>query len=642
MIIIQKSTNNIFFIAVLNSMKSCDEDKGLKKELGLFEVFAIASGAMISSGLFILPAIAYLETGASVIISYFIATLLMLPTLLSASELTTAMPKCGGDYFFIDRSMGPALGTIGGTASWFALSAKTAFALIGIGAFVQLFNPGLSDFNLKLIAVVFCIIFTGINLAGVKHAGKTQVYLVAGLLSILVLYIIIGFFYIEPSRFQPFTPYGYGSIIATAGIVFVSFMGLIKVCSVAEEIERPKRNIPLGMLLAWGVVSALYILVVSVTVGLLDHTVLTSTLMPISKGAEVFAGEIGLIVLGVAAVLAFITTANAGILSSSRYPWALSKDQLLPAFFSKLTKKGTPLISILFTSGFMISIILFLDLGGLVKIASTLVLLLYILVNLSVIMMRESKIRNYCPSFSSPFYPLVQIVGIVGYIWLIFQMGITSIGIVGVFIGGGFLWYWFFARDKIWREYSLLHVVERITGQKSTGYLVDEELREILIDRDRLHEKRFENLIKNCEILDLHKLLNPDELSTVLSEKLCDRLDIDKVKLCNLLKSKKYDSNVVLHPGIAIFSHLIKGREKLDIVLVRTRKGLIVSKHIDPIYSFFIIVASDDQQNFYWHSIMWVAQIAEQDDFQDNWLKAENKKELRKVFLDAWKKREIY
>jgi basic amino acid/polyamine antiporter, APA family len=621
-------------------MISDKTDGSLKKELGLFEVFAIASGAMISSGLFILPAIAYQETGASVIVSYLIATLLMIPTLLSASELTTAMPKAGGNYFFIDRSLGPALGTIGGVSSWFALSAKTAFALIGIGAFVQLFNPGLTDFNLKMIAIIFCIIFTVINLVGVKHAGKTQVYLVVGLLSILVFYVIVGFFYIEPSRFQPFAPHGYGSIFATAGAIFVAFMGLIQVCSVSEEIEKPKRNIPLGMLLAWSIVSALYILVVTVTVGLLDHTVLTSTLMPISKGAEVFAGEIGLIILGVAAILAFITTANAGILSSSRYPLALSKDQLLPGFFSKLSKKGTPFISILFTSGFMISIILFLDLEGLVKVASTLVLLMYVLTNLSVISMRESKIRNYRPSFSSPVYPLVQIGGIVGYSWLIFQMGIISITIVGCFICGGYVWYWFFARDKIWREYSLLYVVERITGEKNTSYLLNEELREILIERDSLHEKRFEILIKNCEILDLHKLLTMDKLSSELSKKLSDRLDINEDELYDFLKSKECDSNIVIHPGIGIFSYLIKGKEKLDIVLVRTKKGLIISKDIDPIYTFFIIVASEDQQHFYWHSLMWVTQIVDQEGFQNDWLEAKNKEELRNFFLTAWKKRE--
>ncbi|MFW6121153.1 MAG: APC family permease, partial [Petrotogales bacterium] len=434
------------------------KETGLKRELGLFEVFCIAAGAMISSGLFILPGLAYAKTGASVIISYLIASLLIVPTLLSKAELATAMPKAGGDYFFIDRSMGPAVGTVGGFASWFSLASKTAFALIGIGAFVQLFNPSLTDMNLKIIAVAFCIIFTVINLFGVKHAGKTQVILVTGLVSILVFYVIVGFFYIEPSRFQPFTTHGIGSIFATAGFVFVSFMGLTKVCSVAEEVCKPKRNIPLGIFLAWGIVSALYISVVSVTIGLLEHITLTSSLMPISKGAEVFMGEFGLIILGVAAALAFITTANAGLLSSSRYPMALSKDQLLPGFFSKISKKGTPVISILFTSGFMICIILFLDLEGLVKTASTLVLLLFIFVNLSLIMMRESKLRYYRPSFRSPFYPWVQIAGIIGYSFLIFEMGIIPMVFVGCFVMVGFLWYWFFARDKIWREYSLLHV----------------------------------------------------------------------------------------------------------------------------------------------------------------------------------------
>ncbi len=619
-------------------MKSGKEDKSLKKELGLFEVFSIASGAMISSGLFILPAIAYQQTGASVIVSYFIATLLMLPTLLSASELTTAMPKCGGDYFFIDRSMGPALGTIGGTASWFALSAKTAFALFGIGAFVQLFNPGLSDFNLKIIAVVFCIIFTAINLTGVKHAGRTQVYLVVGLLSILVLYIVIGFFFIETSRFQPLMPYGFGSIFATAGIVFVSFMGLIKVCSVAEEIKKPKRNIPLGMFLAWGVVSALYILVVTVTVGLLDHNDLTKTLMPISRGAAVFAGEIGLIILGVAAVLAFITTANAGILSSSRYPWALSKDQLLPGFFSKLTKKGTPVISILFTSGFMISIILFLDLEGLVKVASTLVLLLYILVNMSVVMMRESKIRNYCPSFSSPFYPFIQIVGIGGYIWLIFQMGISSIVIVGVFIFGGLVWYWFFARDKIWREYSLLHVLERVTGEKKTGYLVDEELREILIERDNLEEQRFKKIVRNCEVIDLYKYMRPDKFAWLVANKLSSKLNVKSDKLYEFLREKERDSNVVTHPGVGIISHTIKGKNKFEILLVRSKMGIILSDKIDPIHSFFIIVSSEDQKNFHMHAIMWIIQLSEQRGFDEKWINAKDKNELKDIILDFWEK----
>ncbi len=620
-------------------MGECEETKGLRKELGLLGIFCIASGAMISSGLFILPGLAYAKTGSSVVISYLIASIIMIPTLLSKAELATAMPKAGGDYFFIDRSMGPAIGTIGGLASWFALSSKTAFALIGIGAFVQLFNPGLTDFNIKLIAVGFCILFTIINLYGVKHAGKTQVILVAGLTSILIFYIVVGFFFIQPSRFEPFTTNGIAPIFATAGFIFVSYMGLTKVCSIAEEIKKPKRNIPLGMFLAWSIVSALYILVVFVTVGLLEHKTLTSSLMPISLGAEIFLGEIGLIVLGVAAVLAFITTANAGLLSSSRYPMAMSKDQLLPGFFSKISKRGTPVASILFTSGFMICIILFLDLEGLVKTASTIVLLLFIFVNLSIIMMRESKIRHYRPSFRSPFYPWIQIAGIIGYSFLIFEMGFVPLVFVGCFIGFGFGWYWFFARDKIWREYSILHVVERITGEKSTGHLLDEELREILMGRDDIDEKRFEQFVKNCKVFDLDKYLLPDEFAKLMAHELAGRLDIDERNLYDLFKKKETDSNIVVHPGVAILSHTIKGRDKFEMILVRSKKGLIISDNVDPIHSFFLIVASPDQQSFYLHSLMWIIQIAEETDFEEEWVKAQDSKELKNIILQSWKKR---
>lgn len=617
------------------------QDCGLRKDLRLMEVFCIASGAMISSGLFVLPGLAYAKTGSSVIFAYLIASVLYIPVLFSMSELTTAMPKSGGDYFFIDRSIGPALGTVGGLTSWFALTAKTAFALIGIGAFVQLFVPGINEFHIKIIAVGFCVLFAGINLAGVKHAGKTQIYLVAGLISILLIYILVGMFFIRPSQFEPVFTQGTGSVFATAGFIFISFMGLTKVCSIAEEIHKPKHTIPRGMFLAWGLISLLYVAVVTVTVGVLDHGVLMSSLMPISKGAEVFMGNPGLVALGIAAVLAFITTANAGLLSSSRYPMAMAKDQLLPHLLSRLSKRGCPTISIMVTTGFMIIMITLLDIEGLVKAASTMVLLLFILVNLSLIMMRESKIRHYRPSFKSPGYPVVQIIGIIGYSVLLFEMGMFPLVLAGCFVVIGLGWYWFFARDKIWREYTLLHVVERLTGKKNTGYLVDEELREILIQRDNLEEQRFENIISNCEVVELYKYVLPDKFNQLVAHKLADRMDTDRDSLYKLLKQKE-DSTVVVHPGIAVFSHEIKGKNKFDMLLVRSKKGMIISKDADPIHAFIFIVASPDQKHFYLHSLMWIVQIAEQTGFEEAWVQAEDGDELRKILLDAWKKREHY
>ena len=130
--------------------------------------------------------------------------------------------------------------------------------------------------------------------------------------------------------------------------------------------------------------------------------------------------------LGAAALLAFATTANAGLLAASRTPMAMSRDELMPRFFGKVSRYGTPSHSILFTSGLMILSILFLPLENLVKAASTMMLLLLMLVNLSVIVMRESNIKYYKPSFRSPLYPWIQILGIIMYGFLIYKMGIFS------------------------------------------------------------------------------------------------------------------------------------------------------------------------------------------------------------------------
>ena len=290
----------------------------------------------------------------------------------------------------------------------------------------------------------------------------------------------------------------------------------------------------------------------------------------------------------------------------------------------------------------MIVVILFLDLKDLVKTASLLKILLFLFVMISLIVMRESKIRNYQPKFRSPFYPYLQIIGIFGLIFLIIEMGIIPMLIVGFFILFSLSWYLIFARDKIWREYSLLHIIEKVTGKKSTGYLVDEELREVLIERDQLEEKRFEDVIKNCEVIDLYKYILPDKLALLLAERLTKRIDINIEKLYKYLRKRERDSNVVVHPGIAVVSHIIKGKEKFELIIVRSRKGIIVSDKIDPIRAFFVIVSTKDKKSLYLHTLMWLIQIAEEIDFEEEWIKAKNVDELREIILKSWKKNRYF
>ncbi|GAI74293.1 unnamed protein product [marine sediment metagenome] len=204
---------------------------------------------------------------------------------------------------------------------------------------------------------------------------------------------------------------------------------MVTKAAIAEEVKQPGRNLPLGMLLAWFIVTLFYIGVIVITVGVLDVAELEDmyqqgNIMPVSLAANKFMGLPGFAILSFAAIAAFVTTANGGILAASRSPMAMSRDQLLPPFLAHVSPRfKTPHSSILLTSGFMITAIVFLDIELLVKTASTLMIILFILVNASVIIMRESRIQSYRPKFKSPLYPYIHILAIVTYGALIIDMG---------------------------------------------------------------------------------------------------------------------------------------------------------------------------------------------------------------------------
>ena len=114
---------------------------------------------MFSSGFFLLPGLASAQAGPSVVLAYLIGGIMVLPAMLSAAELSTAMPRAGGPYYFLDRSLGPMVGTVGGLGTWMALIFKSAFALVGMGAYLAIFY----EIPIKPFAVGFTLFFTALN-----------------------------------------------------------------------------------------------------------------------------------------------------------------------------------------------------------------------------------------------------------------------------------------------------------------------------------------------------------------------------------------------------------------------------------------------------------------------------------------------
>jgi len=613
----------------------------LKKELGTGAIFCIAAGAMISSGLFVLPGLAFARAGPAVILAYLVASLMVIPSLLAKAELATAMPKAGGTYFYIERSLGPAVGVFGGLANWFSLSLKSAFALMGMGVFAVLIYPQITELQIKLVAVGCCLLFTLLNLISVKGTGRFQIGLVAGLLTLLLVYFIRGVGSIDVHRYTPFAPHGLGSVLATAGLVFISFGGVTKVASIAEEARDPRRSIPLGMFLAFAVVALFYLAVVSVTVGVTDAALLSGSRTPISVGANALAGPIGGIIMAAAGLMAFITTANAGILSASRFPMAMSRDQLLPRFFQRVNRRfQTPYVSILLTSSFMISCILFLSLEDLIKTASTFMILLFLFVNVSLIIMRASKIPNYRPTFRAPLCPWLQIAGIIVYGFLIFEMGRIPLLTTVAFALVGYVWYLIYVQKRVSRRSALMHVVERITAKELAGVTLRDELREIVKERDQIVEDRFDRLIKGAEILDIPASVSSAGAFDRIARLLSPKLNIAHEELLKLFLDREKQSSTIIRPGLAIPHIIVPGEHLFEILLVRCCQGIRFPDVEEPINTMFILAGSLDERNYHLRALMAIAQVVQETEFEKRWLCARDIRGLRDIILLSGRKRD--
>ncbi len=623
----------------------------LKKQLGALDVFAVASGAMISSGLFVLPAIVFMKAGPAMILSYLFASLLIIPSVLSKAELATAMPRAGGTYFFVERSLGPAWGMFGGLAGWFSLALKSAFAVVGMAVLIEVvlqtsFPVQLSHWHLKAIAAGCCLFFTALNIVSVKHTSRFQIVLVAILLAILAIFVLFGSKSVEAARFKGFLDHGWLKVLATAGLVFVSFGGLTKVASIGEEVKNPGKNLPMGMILAWLVVTGFYIGVIIVTVGVLDGAEFKEMyeqdrLMPISLAASKFMGSPGFVLLSLAAIAAFVTTANGGIMAASRSPLAMSRDQLLPPLLARVNERfKTPHLSIALTGGFMIAAIVFLDIESLVKTASTLMIILFILVNMSVIIMRESRIQSYRPKFKSPLYPYIHIFAIIAYSALIIDMGRVPLLITGAFIAVSAAWFAFYVRRRVSRASAVMHVVERVTDHELKTVTLENELRDILLQRDDIIEDRFDELIRECEILDIQGQMHSEEIFRQVSKILEPRLDISEYVLFEKFLHREAEGGTVVQPGFAIPHIVVDGNNKFDIILVRALDGIEFPDTPEPVKIMFVMAGSRDERNYHLRALMAIAQIAQEKDFEKRWSAARDKAAIRNLILLSARKRD--
>lgn len=428
---------------------------GLERDLGLYSTVTLSMGAMIGGGIFVLPAIGYKKAGPAIILAYLLAGLVVIPNALSKAEMATAFPEDGGTYLYIDRAGGPLFGTIAGLGVWFSLVFKSAFALVGLGAYLLLL-VNISAGLVTGVALALGIFVILLNIIGTEQCGRVQGIIVTIVVILLGAYITNAAMIIDVNRYTTFAPHSFGGILTASAFVFVSYAGIGEVASVAEEITNPGRNLPLAMLISIGAMMVIYTAVVAAIVGNVSPETLTHggpaggpSLTPMADGASSLFNGVGVVVISLAAVLALTSMANAGVLGTSRFLLAMSRDSLLPEWIGRIDRRFfTPKNAVLVTGGVLLALIVFVPVINLAKLASAFLILLFSMENLSLIVFRVNSPEFYDPKFMAPGYPYLQILGIIGGLVFIACMGSLSIlGAIGI-IMGGLLWYLVYGRSR--------------------------------------------------------------------------------------------------------------------------------------------------------------------------------------------------
>ncbi len=620
----------------------------LKKELGLKDVVAICTGSMFSSGFFLLPGIAASEAGPAVFLSYFLAAILIMPAIFSMAELATAIPRAGGDYYFIDRSLGPLAGTLGGVGTYFALVLKTAFALVGIGAYVEIFY----DIPIKLTALSFTGVFMVMNILGAKKASGVQKIFVLVLILVLLFFLLEGMreiFFSQSSgsyrqNYTPFLPHGFEGMISTAGLVFVSYLGLTKIASMSEEIKKPEKNIPLGMGISLIITTIIYVAGVFIIVGVLPADELWGDLAPVSSAAErVFSlipPRAGALMIMAAAVAAFASTGNAGLMTASRYPLAMARDKKFPSTFAILSRFRTPLLPIIVTTAIIAVIILSVSEKEIARLASSFQLIIFMLINLAVIVMRNSRIETYDPGYLSPLYPWMQIFGIISCIVLFTFLGwgavLFSLGIVAIAL----IWYWKYVRKQVIPGGAIYHWFAHLG--KNQRKELEGEFFHILKDKGLREGYPFDEMIVKAKITRLGDKNVPfEQLVRDVVKQFEEDLDIrfDKDALTTEFINVTSIDPAQIIPGVSVLYGKVDNIECPSLHIVLSDKGIkepVVKGEVEyenHINVMFFLVSKSDYPRQQLRLLSRLMDVVERKKFVEKISSLKNDREIKEYLL---------
>lgn len=436
---------------------------GLKKVLGPFDLVLMGIGAIVGTGIFVLTGTGALTAGPALTMSFIIAALACGFAAMCYAEFASTMPVAGSIYTYSYATLGELVAWMIGWDLMLEYGLATSAVSVGWSGYFQSLLAGfglhlptaltaapgavpgaVTYFNLPAFAIM--IVLTTMLSWGMRESARLNNVMVAIKVGVVLLFIAVGARHVEPANWQPFMPFGHTGVLSAAAIVFFAFIGFDAVTSAAEEVKRPERDLPIGIIGSLAGCTVLYVIVSAIMTGIVPFQKFEGIDHPVSLALK-YAGEnwvAGFVDLG--AILGMTTVILVMAYGQTRVIFAMSRDGLLPKRLSSIhPTHGTPyfatwIVGIVF--GLLAALVPLNVLTELINIGT---LAAFSLVSIAVIVLRKKR-PDLHRAFRCPGVPVIPLLAVAFCVMLMAYLSLVTWIAFGVWLLIGLVVYFGYAR----------------------------------------------------------------------------------------------------------------------------------------------------------------------------------------------------
>ncbi len=433
----------------------------LERSIGPVGLTIMGVGGIIGAGIFIVTGVASAASGPALMLSFIVAAIACTFTALCYAEFASMIPIAGSVYTYTYITMGEIWAWIMGWIMVLQYLVASAAVAIGWSSYAValvtstgivlpsvISGPyGVQGSIINLPAVLIILILTGVLIRGAQESARFNALIVFIKIVVILLFITIGFNFINPANYHPFTPYGLSGVFQGAAMVFFAYLGFDAVASAAEETKDPGRTIPIGIIGSLIISSILYVAVAAVMTGMVPYNLLNNA-SPVAFALQQVGVEWAFTVITIGAIAGLTTVVLVNMFSKARIIFAMSRDGLLPKLFSNVNKScKAPVASILLVGAMATIIAAFFSLDSIFELVNVGALSAFIFLALSVIILRRQR-PEMQRSFKCPLVPAIPILSIILCLALISQLKIHILQIFIIWVVLGVVIYFVYGKYR--------------------------------------------------------------------------------------------------------------------------------------------------------------------------------------------------